>query len=176
MYFPGLVIGVAWSQRNLDLPQLAEDYIIGSGGEIGTVIGIKIRDIYDESKGEELGNRLTNAAVTFTVWKARYTDQSSSTGVAVIPAVEDKEWRLPGGKVNESIALKLSLQDFVSNKLVSRFETIENPRLSIPSKTLCRHYELVRLNYLKEVARRGDEVAEGRGSLGRYATKSNTRK
>lgn len=67
--------------------------------------------------------------------------------------------------MNESVALELTLQDFVCSKLVCSFENIENPRLSIPSKALCRHYDLAKTNHLKEVARteekkRQEEEAE----------------
>lgn len=88
--FPGLVIEVAWSQRQLNLSQLAEDYIIGSGGEIGTVVGINIHDIYEESKGKELDNELTKATATFTVWKAECTSSGSGTGVTMRCVVQDK--------------------------------------------------------------------------------------
>ncbi|KAJ8131301.1 hypothetical protein O1611_g2326 [Lasiodiplodia mahajangana] len=88
--YPGLVIEVAWSQRELDLPQLAEDYIIGSKGEIKTVVGINIYDINDDSKGKELDNRLTSARATFTIWKAECTEQGSNTRVTVRSIVKDK--------------------------------------------------------------------------------------
>ena len=38
--YPGVVIEVSYSQKRKDLPLVAKDYIIGSKGSIGVVVGI----------------------------------------------------------------------------------------------------------------------------------------
>jgi len=40
--FPGLVIEIAWSQRRLDLSQLAREYIRKSNALVRTVVGIDV--------------------------------------------------------------------------------------------------------------------------------------
>jgi hypothetical protein len=40
--YPGVVIEVSYSQKRVDLPRLADDYILGSNGNIRVVIGLDI--------------------------------------------------------------------------------------------------------------------------------------
>jgi hypothetical protein len=40
--YPGVVIEVSYSQKRKDLPRLADDYILGSGGSIRAVVGVDI--------------------------------------------------------------------------------------------------------------------------------------
>lgn len=40
--YPGIVIQTSFSQKRKDLPKLAEDYILGSIGNITVVIGLDI--------------------------------------------------------------------------------------------------------------------------------------
>jgi len=40
--YPGLIIEVSYSQKAKDLPRLADDYILGSNGNIRTVIGLDL--------------------------------------------------------------------------------------------------------------------------------------
>jgi hypothetical protein len=56
--FPGLVIEVAWPQRQLDLAGLAEEYIQRSEGSIRTVVGVNVE--YQ-----------VEAPATFSVWHAQ---------------------------------------------------------------------------------------------------------
>ena len=86
--FPGLVIEVAWSQRRLDLPDLANRYILGSNGEIRTVIGVNLNDIY---KAQIKGAKATPtyAPATFSVWQAERDDPASQR-VTVRTSVQDQ--------------------------------------------------------------------------------------
>jgi hypothetical protein len=47
--YPSLVIEISFSQKRKDLPQLADDYIIGSRGNIKLVIGFDIEYRYNKS-------------------------------------------------------------------------------------------------------------------------------
>lgn len=58
--FPGLVVEVAYSQKAKDLPRLADDYILGSDGNIMMVIGL------------DLEYRGSSCAKAY-VWKAQHT-------------------------------------------------------------------------------------------------------
>lgn len=56
--YPGVVIEVSYAQRRKDLAIIAEDYILGSDGDIRVVIGIDI-DYHGSKKG------------TLSVWRPR---------------------------------------------------------------------------------------------------------
>lgn len=58
-YWPCVVIEISFSQKRKDLKYLAEDYILGSNGDIAVVIGLDIE--YTNSK-----------QATLSVWRARY--------------------------------------------------------------------------------------------------------
>jgi hypothetical protein len=57
--WPGIVIEVSFSQKEKELKDLAEDYILGSDGNIQVVIGLNIE--YKQSK-----------KATFSVWRPQY--------------------------------------------------------------------------------------------------------
>lgn len=56
--YPGVVLEVAYPQKAKDLPYLADEYILGSDGDIRAVIGIKLE--YKES-----------SKATLSVWEPR---------------------------------------------------------------------------------------------------------
>jgi hypothetical protein len=55
--YPGVIIEVSYSQKRKDLPRLADDYILGSDGNIRAVIGLDI-----EYRGK---------MATLSVWRPR---------------------------------------------------------------------------------------------------------
>ena len=57
--WPGIVIEVSFSQKEKELKDLAEDYILGSDGNIQAVVGLNIE--YKQSK-----------KATFSVWRPQY--------------------------------------------------------------------------------------------------------
>jgi hypothetical protein len=57
--WPGIVIEVSYTQKEKDLPKLAENYILGSDGNIQVVIGLNIE--YKRSK-----------KATISVWRPQY--------------------------------------------------------------------------------------------------------
>jgi hypothetical protein len=65
--WPGIVIEVSFSQKEKELPDLAEDYILGSDGNIRAVIGLNIE--YKQSK-----------RATISVWRPQYIEQKDGQG------------------------------------------------------------------------------------------------
>jgi hypothetical protein len=59
--WPGVVIEVSFSQKKKDLKNLAEDYILGSDGNIRVVVGLDIE--YKQSK-----------KTTLSVWRPQYVE------------------------------------------------------------------------------------------------------
>jgi hypothetical protein len=57
--YPGVIIEVSYSQKRKDLPRLADDYILGSDGNIRAVIGLDI-----EYRGK---------MATLSVWRPRFS-------------------------------------------------------------------------------------------------------
>jgi hypothetical protein len=82
--FPGLVVEVAWSQRKLDLPRLAKRYVEATNGNIRTVVGLNLNDIYRSRRNEGAGPGFA----TFSVWQAELDGISGKA--RVIKAVEDR--------------------------------------------------------------------------------------
>lgn len=58
--YPGIIIEVSYSQKRKDLNRLADDYILGSDGNIRVVIGVDIE--YRASK-----------RASISVWKPQFT-------------------------------------------------------------------------------------------------------
>ena len=77
---PGLVVEVAWSQRGLKLPRLAERYITETNGNIRTVIGLNLNDIYKSRQNEGASPE----PATFSVWQAE-TDSISGKARLINP-------------------------------------------------------------------------------------------
>lgn len=64
--FPGVVIEVAYSQKRKDLPKLADDYILGTNGNMKMVMGFDL----------EYGG--SNSAKA-NVWKPQYTTNPTTS-------------------------------------------------------------------------------------------------
>jgi hypothetical protein len=72
---PSLLIEVARSQEKPELRQKAEHYIRESHGEIRTVIGVNLNDIYKAQRKENEAQ----PCATFTVWRAEYANTRSKS-------------------------------------------------------------------------------------------------
>src|SRR6266566_5538616 len=127
--YPGLVIEVAWSQRQLKLRERAECYIKRSNGEIHTVIGVDLHDIWLEGQRAGSGNQIAS----FSVWRAELdnstgeakisgsrsvVDQVCSPPSRTIPKRQDSDameqaFRQQDGSPADSIELHLFLRDFL---------------------------------------------------------------
>ncbi|GAP83887.2 hypothetical protein SAMD00023353_0503060 [Rosellinia necatrix] len=116
----GLVVEVAWSQSNLKLPDRAKRYIEGTSGEIRTVVGLNMNDIY-------LGRR----HATLSVWKAE-KDQNKWRATSV----ENKEFLNRDGEPINGYDLLLSLKDFICAEQAGEFGDFEDIPLKITSTEL----------------------------------------
>jgi hypothetical protein len=171
--FPGLVIEVAWSQRKLDLPWLADQYIQRSKGEIRTVVGVNLNDIYREKRRKGAKTASADAPATFSIWRAEFDNSNGQTRVSVKNSVRDQvhfplilqstdyasdkieqDFRNQDGNPVPSVGLQLSLKDFVCENVVGSFGEVENPQLVISSESLCKRYEAAMALYLKNEARK----------------------
>lgn len=61
-----MIFEVSYSQKQRDLGRLADDYILGSDGNIRVVVGL---DIEYQSKSKEASNK----AATLSVWRPKIT-------------------------------------------------------------------------------------------------------
>jgi hypothetical protein len=170
--FPGLVIEVAWSQRKLDLPWLADRYIQRSEGEIRTVIGMNLNDVYRAKRRKGAKTASADAPATFSVWRAELDNSNSQTRVSVKNSVRDQvhfplvlQSNYASHKIEQvfrdqdrnpipSVGLRLSVKDFICENVVGSFGDFENPQLVISSESLCGHYEASLALYLKNEARK----------------------
>ncbi|KAI1170114.1 hypothetical protein F4777DRAFT_592191 [Nemania sp. FL0916] len=118
----GIVVEVAWSQSNLKLPDRARRCIEGTEGEIRTVIGLNMNDIY-------LGGR----RATFSVWKAEQHDNKWKR----VAAVDNKEFISDKGEPISGCKFSLSLTDFLCAETARDLGDFEdNIPLEIPAAKL----------------------------------------
>ncbi|KAF2967610.1 hypothetical protein GQX73_g6008 [Xylaria multiplex] len=156
--FPGLVLEVGWSQTSFALRRKCEWYIRNSNGEVRTVIGIDLHDLYQcypKSKtqpngpGELADIQATNedickmakavkekkATGKIFIWRAEI-DSCTNRAKAVLrensPHVFLDEDLKPVGE----IAFLLCLEDFISVRVLKKIGATHNPQVAIGSKLL----------------------------------------
>jgi hypothetical protein len=66
--YPGVIFEVSYSQKRRDLGRLADDYILGSDGNIRVVVGL---DIEYQSKGK--AKEALGKVATLSVWRPKIT-------------------------------------------------------------------------------------------------------
>lgn len=76
-----LLVEVAWSQSKLKLSDRAKRYIEGSDGNIRTVVGLNMNDIYRGGRN-----------ATFSIWRAQLVGERWNCGTA---ETQVKEFGLP---------------------------------------------------------------------------------
>ncbi|KAI1130954.1 hypothetical protein F5Y10DRAFT_288373 [Nemania abortiva] len=156
---PGLVVEVGWSEESPSLHEKCKWYIENSRGEIRTVIGVDLHDLYkcypkrmtkpkgpsedDENKAtDEDEAKMANAIAEekalgkIFVWRA---SMDSDTG-NVTAALDDdapKIFRDENGKAVGEVALCLSLEDFVSKEALEEIGASHNPEFRFMSADLC---------------------------------------
>lgn len=124
--WPGVVIEVSYSQKKKALPHLADDYILGTDGNIRVVVGLDID--YETKKG------------TISIWRPEYvTNEQGQLDLEAAQTVEDQIFRDEFGNPNLSpdAGLKLELRDFATERLA---EGVSGSFL-IDSAALCRFLE-----------------------------------
>lgn len=141
--WPGVVIEVSYSQKSKMLKDLAEDYILGSNGNIRVVVGLEIE--YRQSK-----------KATLSIWRPQYVEHEdgqqdlvstetvwSQVTYSPCPRLRFadeliQEFRNELGTMPEDTAntgLELQLQDFASEALTENSQFTAQ-RVFISSNTL----------------------------------------
>jgi hypothetical protein len=121
--WPGVVIEVSFSQKEKDLKNLAEDYILGSDGNIQVVIGLNIE--YKNSKKASL-----------SIWRPQYIkDEDGQEYLVSAQTVCEQLFRDElGNPTGADTSLTLHLQDFDSTAETSA--TLLAYPITISSSTL----------------------------------------
>ncbi|KAI1421527.1 hypothetical protein F5Y12DRAFT_800851 [Xylaria sp. FL1777] len=161
--WPGLVVEIGWSQKSSDLRKKCEWYIEKSNGEVRTVIGVDLYDLYQcypkpKTQPHGPGKRENNKAVKediakmvdttkknkalgkIFVWRAQI-DSSTNQASAVLHENGPQIFRDEDGKPAGEIAFRLSLEDFISARVLEKIGASHNPELVITSESLCDRFE-----------------------------------
>jgi hypothetical protein len=127
--WPGLVIEISHSQKRHDLPRLADDYILGSNGNIRVVLGIDID--YGGSK-----------EVTLSVWRPKFISNDAGKQVLVVEqTVKNEVIRDKDGSPNDSggAGIHFVLQEFGPDALSSHAPLCD--QIVVSASTLCEHLQ-----------------------------------
>jgi hypothetical protein len=123
-------------------------YIQRSKGEIRTVVGVNLNDIYRKKRRKGAKTASADAPATFSIWRAEFDNSNGQTRVSVKNSVRDQVhfplilqstdyasdkieqvFRNQDGNHVPSVGLQLSLKDFVCENVVGSFGEVENPQL-----------------------------------------------
>lgn len=142
----GLLVEVAWSQSNLQLPDRARRYIEGKKGLIRTVVGLNMNNIY---RG--------GCRATFSVWEAEQIGNKWKLATSEA----NKEFINEKGEPVSGCELHLTLRDFICEKQVAKFGEIENVPLKIPSAQLYDFYKSAFEDHMMDKAMEEIEGVKG---------------
>ncbi|KAF8864914.1 hypothetical protein BDZ45DRAFT_497209 [Acephala macrosclerotiorum] len=121
--YPGVVLEVAYSQKAKDLPYLADEYILGSDGDIRAAIGINLE--YKETKA------------TLSIWEPRIVRNTvGEDELVAVQVVADQSFRDEKGNPNESANIDLQLQHFATKAFAQTHGPLQEP-ISISAQMLC---------------------------------------
>ncbi|CZR64903.1 uncharacterized protein PAC_14803 [Phialocephala subalpina] len=123
--WPGVVIEVAHSQTRKSLVGLADNYILGSYGGIGVVVGLDL----DYKKSKE---------ASISVWRLKNSANDDGEVEGEVEQVVDNQlFRDAEGNhlISPSSSLKLSLKDFAIEEVT---QGVPDSSIVIDSKTLCK--------------------------------------
>ncbi|TVY58864.1 hypothetical protein LSUE1_G009739 [Lachnellula suecica] len=128
--YPGVIFEVSYSQKRRDLGRLADDYILGSDGNIRVVIGLDI-EYLARGKGKEVSGKVA----TISVWRPRISDDGNGGELTAHQEIVDLEFRDKDGIANPSpgIGISLRLDDFATSALHPK---PMSERVFIPATTL----------------------------------------
>ncbi|KAH9204218.1 hypothetical protein DL95DRAFT_529357 [Leptodontidium sp. 2 PMI_412] len=112
--YPGVIFEVSYSQKRRDLGRLADDYILGSDGNIRVVVGL---DIEYQSKGK--AKEASSKVAALSVWKPKITPGGDAEELTAHQEVVDLEFRDKDGIANSSLSagISLRLDDFATTVL-----------------------------------------------------------
>ncbi|KAF7880234.1 hypothetical protein EAF00_012046 [Botryotinia globosa] len=139
--WPGIIIEVSFTQKRKDLDRLADDYILGSDGNICAMIGIDI-----EYRGTK--------KVTLSIWQPRIMqNQDGDMELSAEQTVTDEVIRDEHGICNTNASLRLPLVDFASEGVSQGMKV--NGSLTISATKMC--------NWLEKAEARAILVEQKRG-------------
>ncbi|KAI9760042.1 MAG: hypothetical protein M1840_002743 [Geoglossum simile] len=123
--YPSMVIETSFTQNRKDLPKLAEDYILGSQGNISVVIGLDI--VYRGTK-----------EATVSIWKPEQgLDEDGIPFLGVKTIVDAEPFRNSDGSPVSDGNLTLSLSDILPACMTTSI-TCPLPTFTIPYLKLAR--------------------------------------
>ncbi|KAI0424612.1 hypothetical protein F5Y09DRAFT_323925 [Xylaria sp. FL1042] len=172
---PALVFEIEFSHNTKEeLRERAEAYILQSNGEIRTVIGVYMGEMYKaERKNERRLKKMYRTGETDESGPQSYpTDERNITGEAsilvwqgeiqenntvAIKRVQEKKFRHKNGNAIQSAALCISLEDCVCKGVEDLVRKHKTPLLEVSSEDLCnvvekdlRYYRTKRAKVIKE--------------------------
>jgi hypothetical protein len=99
--YPGVVIEVSYAQKRKDLPHLADEYILGSNGNIRVVIGLDV-----EYRGK---------MATMSVWRPRFSiNGDGDEELEAEETVVNQVWLLTGSILNMLTSVRDSVTKTVN--------------------------------------------------------------
>ncbi|KAI0190671.1 hypothetical protein EV127DRAFT_480911 [Xylaria flabelliformis] len=144
--FPNLVFEIGWAQNSTSLAETAKSYIRGSKGITRTVVTIQMHRIYQAEERNVRrkcvgdGGFETDVA-TFSVWRANDDGEPIQT-------VANRVFRDKEGRPVASVALEISLKDFICRGILASPEgAFKDPVLKITSEELCRRLDRALMEY-----------------------------
>ncbi|KAI0452101.1 hypothetical protein F5B21DRAFT_484641 [Xylaria acuta] len=172
---PTLVMEFGWTKEKKDLQAKAEAYMRRSKGEIRTVVGILMRDMYlAEYRNEKRLERMyladeVDAAGPYSYWDDEMNETGEASiiiwrrkiqrnGTVKVECYQDDVFRDKTGDPVESVSLRLPIQDFICEGIAdSPAGRFRAPELEIPSEDLCASINDNLARYRQE---RGEVVRE----------------
>ncbi|KAH8812494.1 hypothetical protein F5884DRAFT_785557 [Xylogone sp. PMI_703] len=135
--YPGVVIEVSYASKRKDLYRLADDYILGSDGDIQVVVGIDV-----EYRGSK--------KATLSIWRPRVVKvDDGELELVAAQTVKDVIFRNEDGAPNLSpeAGLSLELKVFASEDLTESYGSLSDP-IRIPADALWRCLRRLRSKHI----------------------------
>lgn len=138
--FPNVIFELSYSQKRRDLARLADDYILGSDGNIRVMVGIDV-DYKDKSATLPMWRprlQVNNAGEEELVAHQTLSNQVCSHSFCLAYTYLSKEFRTANGEVSSQTGLRLQLEDFIPPALLPK-DTNLGKDIFISSADLCAY-------------------------------------
>ncbi|KAF4625745.1 hypothetical protein G7Y89_g12419 [Cudoniella acicularis] len=132
--YPVAIIEVAFSQKAKELKYLADNYILGSNGNVRVLIGVSIEyEAYETRTRSKKGKQSGKA--TISIWRPQLVKDGDGEVLEAVQTIEEQEFRDGLGNPVAGPGIELQLKDFASKALFEDLESLTQP-ISISSSTL----------------------------------------